>query len=74
VQEFIEGQDLFKDSCSRSYQEADIIQILQELLPALQFIHEAKVLHRDIKPENIMRRRVAKKIAGTKEVRELVLS
>jgi eukaryotic-like serine/threonine-protein kinase len=35
--------------------EAQIHQLLIELLPVLQFIHDREVIHRDIKPENIMR-------------------
>jgi tetratricopeptide (TPR) repeat protein len=56
VQQFIEGEDLLKQLEHRGqYSEAQIKQLLLELLPVLQFIHDREVIHRDIKPENIMR-------------------
>jgi formylglycine-generating enzyme required for sulfatase activity/tRNA A-37 threonylcarbamoyl transferase component Bud32 len=57
VQEFIEGQNLLKIFKSQGYfNEKQILAILKEILPVLDYIHEHGVLHRDIKPENIMRR------------------
>jgi acyl carrier protein len=57
VQEFIEGQNLLQELQQQgTFNEAKIIQLLTDLLPVLQFIHERGVIHRDIKPENIMRR------------------
>jgi eukaryotic-like serine/threonine-protein kinase len=58
VQEYIDGQNLLKDLESYgAYDENHIRQLLQEILPVLQFVHEQKVIHRDIKPENIMHRK-----------------
>ena len=58
VQEFIDGQDLYKElAIEGTFDEPKIRQLLTELLPVLQFIHGKGVIHRDIKPENIMRRR-----------------
>jgi serine/threonine protein kinase len=57
VQEFIEGQNLLEELQQQgTFSEAKIKQLLTDLLPVLQFIHERGVIHRDIKPENIMRR------------------
>lgn len=57
VQEFIEGHNLFKELAQQgTYNEAQIYQLLNDLLPVLKFIHQRGVIHRDIKPENIMRR------------------
>ncbi|MGC9503906.1 protein kinase domain-containing protein [Baaleninema sp.] len=55
IQEFIEGrnleQELQEEGC---FSETRIRQLLQEILPVLQFVHDRKVIHRDIKPENII--------------------
>lgn len=56
VQEFIEGPTLKQELDEGIYDEAQIWQLLQDLLPVLQFIHDRRVIHRDIKPENIIRR------------------
>ncbi len=59
VQEWINGQNLEQElSESSPFNEAEIRQLLSELLPVLQFIHDHQVIHRDIKPANIIRRRV----------------
>ncbi|NJK41263.1 MAG: protein kinase [Acaryochloridaceae cyanobacterium SU_2_1] len=56
IQEFIEGQDLFKEATEQGlFTEQQVLQLFMELLPILQFIHEQKVVHRDIKPGNILR-------------------
>jgi formylglycine-generating enzyme required for sulfatase activity len=58
IQEFVDGQDLFKELQQQgAFSEAKIRLLLSDLLPILQFIHERNVIHRDIKPENIIRRR-----------------
>lgn len=63
VQEFIDGQTLFDELEDRVtaegtlYQESEIQDILNDLLPVLHFIHQQGVIHRDIKPANIIRRR-----------------
>lgn len=57
VQEFIEGHTLAAEllSCERLL-ESQIIQLLEEILDILVFVHSEGVIHRDIKPDNIMRR------------------
>jgi serine/threonine protein kinase len=63
VQEFLDGQTLLDELENRTapggtlYQESEIRDILTNLLPVLNFIHEQGVIHRDIKPANIIRRR-----------------
>jgi WD40 repeat protein len=53
---FIEGQSLAqKLEAEGAFSETQIRQILNELLPVLQFVHEKGVIHRDINPENIIR-------------------
>lgn len=57
VQEFIDGTNLAKVVEEEGiFSEAQIWQLLDELLPVLKFIHDRQVIHRDIKPENIIRR------------------
>ncbi|WP_013325140.1 serine/threonine-protein kinase [Gloeothece verrucosa] len=56
IQEYIEGQDLLKEHQQGRFSEAKTRQLLKDLLPILQFIHQKNVIHRDIKPENIIRR------------------
>jgi serine/threonine protein kinase len=58
VQEFIDGQNLAQEVTQNGvYSEPQIIALLQNLLPVLEFVHSKQVIHRDIKPENIIRRR-----------------
>ncbi|WP_088243232.1 serine/threonine-protein kinase [Calothrix rhizosoleniae] len=57
IQEFIAGQNLAQELSQRGiWQENQIWQLLQDLLPVLQFCHDRQVIHRDIKPENIIYR------------------
>ncbi|NJL22199.1 MAG: serine/threonine protein kinase [Leptolyngbyaceae cyanobacterium SM1_3_5] len=57
IQEFIDGQNLEQELSDRgAFSELEIRQLLLDLLPVLQFMHNHKVIHRDIKPANIIRR------------------
>jgi serine/threonine-protein kinase len=58
VQEYIDGQTL-EETLERTgtFSEAEITQLLLEILPVLKFVHESGSIHRDIKPSNIIRRR-----------------
>ncbi|MBD1881718.1 serine/threonine-protein kinase [Coleofasciculus sp. FACHB-T130] len=57
VQELISGQTLAEELQQRDiYNETQIWEFLEDLLPVLQYIHEHRVIHRDIKPANIIRR------------------
>lgn len=57
VQQLIRGQTLQQELEQQGiFDEAKIWQLLNDLLPLLQFIHAHHVIHRDIKPENIIRR------------------
>ncbi|AFY32016.1 serine/threonine-protein kinase [Calothrix sp. PCC 7507] len=58
VQEWVDGQNLAQELAEAgAFNEAEIRQLLGDLLPLLQFIHTHQVIHRDIKPANIIRRR-----------------
>ena len=57
VQQSIKGQTLRDELRQQgTFSEPKIRELLGDLLPVLQFVHERKVIHRDIKPENIIRR------------------
>ncbi|MEL7036403.1 MAG: serine/threonine-protein kinase [Cyanobacteria bacterium J06592_8] len=59
LQEFIDGKNLAQELFEKgAYTEKKIRQLLEDLLPVLEFIHRHKIIHRDIKPENIIRRRI----------------
>ncbi|PZV11729.1 MAG: protein kinase [Pseudanabaena sp.] len=57
VQELIEGENLYIDLQRNGiFSKAQIYELLVDILPVLQFIHDRQVIHRDIKPDNIIRR------------------
>ncbi|QUS59742.1 protein kinase [Synechocystis sp. PCC 7338] len=57
VQEYVEGQNLEEElEQFGPFDQHKIEQLLLDLLPVLNFIHQVPVIHRDIKPANIIRR------------------
>jgi serine/threonine protein kinase, bacterial len=63
VQEYIPGHPLsteLKDNVK--WKEQQVVELLQEILEILVFIHSQGVIHRDIKPDNIMRRSVDRRL------------
>lgn len=58
VQVYVPGQTLA--GCLEkegTFGEDQIRQLLEALLPVVQFVHDRQVIHRDIKPKNLIRRR-----------------
>ncbi|HAX84913.1 MAG TPA: serine/threonine protein kinase [Cyanobacteria bacterium UBA11370] len=57
VQEFIEGHPLSQELLpGQRWDESRVIELLQEVLIVLEFVHRHGVIHRDIKPDNLIRR------------------
>jgi CHASE2 domain-containing sensor protein len=57
VQEFIPGHPLSKElTPGMRYKQAEVIDMLKEVLQVLTFVHSYGVIHRDIKPSNLIRR------------------
>jgi len=63
IQQYIEGQNLEQVlEKEDTWSEAQIWELLADLLPVLQFVHSRQVIHRDIKPDNIVRPRSGGKL------------
>ncbi len=61
VQEYIDGHNLAQILAEQgTFKEQQIWELLNSLLPVLEFIHDREVIHRDIKPQNIIRSRNGK--------------
>ena len=63
VQEYIDGEELEKELRRRGrLSEPETLDLLTEILEALEVIHRQGIIHRDIKPSNLMRRKSDDKI------------
>jgi len=57
VQEFIEGHPLNAELLPNHYWTGNqVLELLQEVLSLLEFVHSHGLIHRDIKPSNLIRR------------------
>ncbi|MBM0740560.1 serine/threonine protein kinase [Phormidium sp. CLA17] len=59
VQDYVEGQTYqellqTRQRQGQSFSEAEITDLLLQLLPVLDYIHTAGVIHRDISPDNLI--------------------
>ena len=59
VQDYVEGSTyhtLFNHRAEQGekFSEAEIIQLLNQILPVLKYIHSMGVIHRDISPDNLI--------------------
>lgn len=55
VQEYIEGVTLQQKLQQQGlHSESSVKEILQSILPVLDYVHSKRIVHRDIKPENIL--------------------
>ena len=57
VQEYVEGESYWE---LLKYQgrltETEVTKMIREVLPVLEYIHDADLIHRDISPDNLIRR------------------
>ncbi|NJP08976.1 MAG: serine/threonine protein kinase [Leptolyngbyaceae cyanobacterium RU_5_1] len=81
VQEYVEGKALIDElslgNLLGRLPERRVVEILQELLQILEFVHQQGVIHRDIKPGNIIRRYSDNKLVlidfgAVKQLKQLV--
>lgn len=59
AQDYIEGttyEALMDARQGQGFSEAEILQLLHQILPVLTYIHSAGIVHRDIAPDNIILR------------------
>lgn len=61
VQEFILGHTLSVE-LQKSWSEGAVVQLLQEALSILEYVHSHGLIHRDIKPNNLIRRQQDNKL------------
>lgn len=79
-QQWIDGLTLEQELKEQGvFSEAQIIALLNDLLPVFSYIHLNNLIHRDIKPDNIIRRSVDGKLflvdfGAAKAVSETVLA
>lgn len=84
VQDYVEGSSYHallnvRKQQGISFNEAEVTQLLLQLLPVLEYIHALGVIHRDISPDNIILRKsdylpVLIDFGGVKEVAATVVS
>jgi serine/threonine protein kinase len=61
VQDYVEGSTYStlltqRKSQGKRFSEAEVLQLLQQMLPVLDHIHAKGIIHRDISPDNIILR------------------
>ncbi len=63
IQEFIAGHPLRAElKTGQCWSESQVIQLLQEVLSILEFVHSQGLIHRDLKPSNLIRRQQNSKL------------
>ena len=55
VMDLVSGGELFDRILSRgSYTEFDAAHLIQQILDAIEYLHDKGIVHRDLKPENLL--------------------
>ena len=63
VQELVEGQNIAQElKDKKQLSELEIINLLDDVLNVLKFVHQNNYIHRDIKPSNLVRNKHDSKI------------
>ena len=63
IQEYILGTPLNQELISgKRFEEKAVIDLLQDILSVLDFVHSQGIIHRDLKPSNLIRRQLDGKI------------
>jgi serine/threonine-protein kinase len=63
VQEYVPGNLLSLEiQPGVQWNESQVIHLLQDVLPILEFVHSHEVIHQDLKPHNLIRRSSDKKL------------
>ena len=57
VREYIDGDSLEQEVERKIFNEADTINLIQDVLRILDFVHKTNAIHRDIQPIHIIRRK-----------------
>lgn len=57
VQDYIEGSTYWELLQGKGkFSEAEVTQLLHQILPVLEYIHSKNIIHRDISPDNLIQR------------------
>lgn len=63
VEEFIPGHSLAKELLpGKAWPEERVLELLEEVLEILVFVHQNGVIHRDVNPSNLIRRKTDNKL------------
>jgi serine/threonine-protein kinase len=60
VHEFVEGfslnNKLLENDSSEPWSEAQVVELIDDILNILHFVHQNSIIHRDIKPSNLIKK------------------